>query len=66
MEVVSQIQEKLEAPVQKGEKAGEILYRVNGETWKTRGVYTAETVEKIDFPWCLEETLKRLAFTSWP
>ena len=66
METYPQIQEKLEAPVQKGEKIGEILYQVNGETWKTRGVYTAETVEKIDFPWCLEETLKRLAFTSWP
>ena len=64
METYPQIQEKLEAPVKKGEKIGEILYQVNGETWKTRAVYTAEAVEKIDFPWCLEETLKRLAFTS--
>lgn len=64
MEIVPRIQEKLEAPVEKGEKAGEILYQVNGETWKTRTVYAAETVEKIKFSWCLEETLKRLAFTS--
>lgn len=66
IEAVPQIQEKLEAPVQKGEKTGEILYQVNGETWKNRAVYTAETVEKIDFPWCLEETLKRLAFAPQP
>ena len=66
MEAVLQIQEKPEAPVQEGEKAGEILYQVHGETWKTRAVYFAETVEKIDFPWCLEETLKRLAFAPQP
>ena len=66
LEVVPRIKEKLEAPVQEGEKAGEILYQVHGETWKTRAVYFAETVEKIDFPWCLEETLKRLAFAPQP
>ena len=66
MEAVLQIQEKPEAPVQEGEKAGEILYQVHGVTWKTRAVYFAETVEKIDFPWCLEETLKRLAFAPQP
>lgn len=66
MEAVPQIQEKLEAPVQEGEKAGEILYQVHGKTWKSREIYTVKAVEKIDFPWCLEETLKRLAFASQP
>ena len=66
MEAVPQIQEKLEAPVQEGEKAGKILYQVHGKTWKSREIYTVKAVEKIDFPWCLEETLKRLAFASQP
>lgn len=66
IEIISQIQENLEAPVKSGERIGEVLYQVNGETWKTRGVYTTEAVEKIDFPWCLGETLKRLAFVSRP
>ena len=67
LEVVPRIKEKLEAPVQEGEKAGEILYQVYGETWKTRAVYFAEDGgEDRFFPGGLEETLKRLAFAPQP
>lgn len=62
LEAVVEIEQSLQAPVKEGEKAGEILYQVNGQTWKTREIHTAASLEKIDFPWCLEETLKRLVF----
>ena len=62
LEVTCRLEEGLRAPVKAGEKTGEILYQLDGETLKTRGIYTADDVEKIDFSWCLEETLKRLAF----
>ena len=62
LEVTCRLEEELRAPVKAGEKTGEILYQLDGETLKTRGIYTADDVEEIDFSWCLEETLKRLAF----
>ena len=51
----------LEAPVKKGEKIGEIQYQINGETWKTEEVVAGESVEEIDYSWCLEQTMNRWA-----
>lgn len=52
---------ELEAPVKAGQKIGEVLYQVNGEIWKREDVVTAQAVEKIDFLWCLKQTVLRLA-----
>ncbi len=49
------------APVTKGEKIGEIQYQVNGEIWKTEEVVAGESVEEIDYSWCLEQTMDRWA-----
>lgn len=51
----------LTAPVTKGEKIGEIQYQVNGEIWKTEEVVAGESVEEIDYSWCLEQTMDRWA-----
>ncbi len=48
------------APVSEGEKVGELTYRVNGKVWRTEEVVTAGAVEKIDFPWCFRQTVKKL------
>ena len=50
----------LEAPVKEGDKIGEISYEVNGEIWKTEDVVAGNDVEKIDYAWCLKQTIERL------
>lgn len=50
----------LEAPVKEGDKIGEISYELNGETWKTEDVVAGNDVEKIDYAWCLKQTVERL------
>lgn len=49
----------LSAPVKKGEKAGELIYKVDGEIWYKEQVLANENMEKIDFPWCLKQVVKR-------
>ena len=60
METVYEGVSALTAPVQAGEKVGELTYRVGEEIWRTEEVVTAGAVEKIDFPWCLEQTMEKL------
>lgn len=50
----------LEAPVKEGDKIGEISYELNGETWKTEDVVAGNNVKKIDYAWCLKQTVERL------
>lgn len=50
----------LEAPVKEGDKIGEISYELNGETWKTEYVVAGNNVKKIDYAWCLKQTVERL------
>lgn len=52
---------ELEAPVKKGDKAGELVYLAGGQTWKTEDVVAAESLGKVDFAWCLKQTMERLA-----
>lgn len=60
METVYEGVSALTAPVQAGEKVGELTYRVGEEIWRTEEVVTAGAVEKIDFPWCLKQTMEKL------
>lgn len=48
----------LDAPVKAGEKAGEVIYLINGETVGTADLVTAEAVEKADIQTMLERMLK--------
>ena len=50
----------LEAPVKEGDKIGEISYELNGEIWKTEDVVAGNDVKKIDYAWCLKQTVERL------
>lgn len=51
---------ELDAPVKKGEKIGEIEFRLDGRVWKTENVVAGSQVEKVDYIWCLREIVKRM------
>lgn len=57
---------QLTAPVHKGDKVGKLIYHTNGRVWKTEDIVAAESVEKIDYVWCLRETMERLAAGKEP
>lgn len=61
IEVSYQGQDTLEAPVKKGQKAGELIYTAAGQVWKREDVVIKEGVGKADFSWCLRQTMERLA-----
>lgn len=43
------VEQTLKAPVKEGQKAGEIVYTLNGETVATQDVVAAETVDALNF-----------------
>ena len=52
--------ELIEAPVKKGEKVGSVTYSIGGMLLAEYPVYAAETIEKIDYGWCMEQVAERL------
>ena len=52
--------ELIEAPVKKGEKVGSVTYSIDGMLLAEYPVYAAETIEKIDYGWCMEQVAERL------
>lgn len=46
---------KMEAPVEKNEVAGKIVYYINGEKWQEEKLFCKNEVKKIDFMWCLKK-----------
>ncbi len=55
--------ELIEAPVKKGEKVGSVTYSIDGMLLAEYPVYAAETIEKIDYGWCMEQVAERLSVT---
>lgn len=51
----------LAAPVETGEKAGELEYYIEGEKWLKEELYCGEKIEKIDFWWCLTKITKKMS-----
>lgn len=58
VEVSFQREKELEAPVKKGLVVGNLYFLIGNEKWKTYQIVTAESVEKIDFKWCIEQVCK--------
>lgn len=54
VEVRAELPDSLEAPVYEGDAAGKVEYVLNGEVLASYPVCVQETVEKIDYLWCLE------------
>lgn len=53
VEVKTKLVKQLEAPVQAGQKAGQVSYYLNGELVKEYAVLTAGGVKRVDYPWIL-------------
>ncbi len=51
------MEEKLTAPVQQGQKVGEIKYFLGEEMLWQEDIVTNGTVKRIDFKWCFEQIL---------
>ena len=58
IDIVYQMEKKLEAPVEKGNYVGSIKYTINGETWKVINVVVEDSIKKINFSWCLKQLMK--------
>lgn len=58
VEVKTSLAEQLEAPVQAGEKVGQVSYYLNGELIKAYTVVTTGEVEKSNYLWILKYVLK--------
>lgn len=54
-----QVQKILEAPVESGREVGSIEYSVDGAVYLREKIVTVDSIEKIDYLWCLEEILFR-------
>lgn len=52
-------EKSLVAPVERGTKIGNICYIVDDMVYLTADIVTAQSVDQIDFEWCLEQILKR-------
>ncbi len=49
----------LPAPVQEGTQVGTVTYIIEGEPFFTQPVFTAASVEKIDFPYCFRQIVQQ-------
>ncbi len=58
VERIFEMVDHLKAPVEAGKTVGSIRYVVDGVTWRQDLIVTEQTVEKIDFSWCLGQVLK--------
>ena len=53
-----ELAKELKAPVEKGTEVGKISYLADGEIYGIDYIVTAGEVKKIDYTWCLLQTLK--------
>ena len=58
------MQDKMTAPVEKGEITGAVIYYINGEILDLFPVYTVEDALEIDYPWCLEQIIRKWISTA--
>lgn len=57
--VTYQCKRNLTAPVREGQIVGTVTYSVGDVVYKTDHIVTCNSVEKIDFSWCMEQILSR-------
>ena len=54
------IRNKLEAPVEKNQEAGVLIYYINNEKWMEESLVCKENVGKIDYKWCLKRIVTKI------
>ena len=50
-----EMEKSLEAPVQKGQKIGEVVYYLEGKKFCSYPVIAEKNIEKITYQWCVEQ-----------
>ena len=55
--IIYTIPKELNAPVVSGSQIGSIKYLVDGRVWRTELITTVDTVNEIDYPWCLAKII---------
>ncbi len=55
VQVVYHVKDQLTAPVRAGAVVGDVSYLVDDRVYYTEQIVAADTVEKIDLPWCVEQ-----------
>ncbi len=55
--VAAELPEHVEAPVEKGQVVGKLVYSLGGTTVCMEPIYAAEDVKAIDYSWCLGRVL---------
>lgn len=58
-EVICEKKEQLEAPVRIGEEVGSIRYVLDDKIYKEDFLITAESMDAIDFPWCIRQMINK-------
>lgn len=59
IEVNWSVEEGLQAPVKEGKRIGTVTCSVNGEIYLEKEMYVTQTIEEIDFTWCMERILNK-------
>jgi len=55
------IKESLTAPVKKGYVIGTVVCSINGEDYMKKNMYVTETIEEIDFMWCMKKIFRKFS-----
>lgn len=55
IEVIYQVEDTLYAPVKAGDVAGYVKYLVNDEVFRTELLFVSESVDRIDYLWCIKQ-----------
>jgi len=54
-------EEKLTAPVEKGYVVGTVICSINGEEYMKKNMYITETIEEINYMWCIEKIFQKFS-----
>ena len=58
------LETKLLAPVESGEKIGEVIYSLNGHVIKKQNIVTLNAVQEISAGWCFKYVLHKFLSES--
>ena len=64
VEVIKNFETKLQAPVDAGEKIGEVIYALNGHVIKKQNIVTLNAVQEISAGWCFKHVLHKFLSES--
>lgn len=62
--MVKVYRKELEAPLNAGDEAGQIEYYIGDEKWMTEELFCDKRIERIDFGWCMQKVMERVATTQ--